>query len=52
MGYALALFGLIVMGLIAYSASRQEIESADWVARAQEVIASLESIQRTELDAE
>jgi diguanylate cyclase (GGDEF)-like protein len=51
-GFCLSLFGLIAMALVAYSVSKEEIESADWVEHTQEVIGTLQEIQRYALDAE
>ena len=51
-GYVFSLFGILALALVAYSVSKEEIESADWVTHTEEVIASLEGIQRYALDAE
>ena len=51
-GYVFSLLGILALALVAYNVSKGEIESADWVTHTQEVIASLEGIQRYALDAE
>src|SRR5262249_20180739 len=51
-GFALALLGTIIFGGATYAVSRAEINSADWVAHTQQVLASLESVRSAALDAE
>ena len=51
-GYVFSLFGILAVALVAYNVSKEEIVSADWVTHTEQVIASLQEIQRYALDAE
>jgi diguanylate cyclase (GGDEF)-like protein len=51
-GFAASLFGMIALALVAYSVSKEEMESANWVASTEEIISTLQEIQRIALDAE
>ncbi|MDB5811525.1 MAG: hypothetical protein JWN94_3647 [Betaproteobacteria bacterium] len=51
-GFMASLFGMLALALVAYSVSKEEIESADWVASTEEIIGTLEEIQRAALDTE
>jgi diguanylate cyclase (GGDEF)-like protein len=50
--YALSTMGILMLGVLFYVATRQEIAASDWVAHTERSIGDIEAIHRLALDAE